>query len=80
MNDKKRATGISLVVYIALGAAIGAVIGFAADRDNLALWVAVGVAIGLAIGTSRGAGRASNAPDDEEGSRPKSLPNDTTEE
>ena len=54
MNDKKRPTGTSLGVYVALGAAIGATVGFVADRDNFALWVAVGVAIGLAIG-SRGA-------------------------
>ena len=71
MNGKKRATGISLGVYVVLGAAIGAVVAFAADRDNLALWVAVGVAVGLAIGSSRGKGRASNAPDDKESSQPK---------
>jgi len=51
MNDKKRRTGASLGVYVALGAAVGAAVGFVADPDDFALWLAVGVAIGLAVGS-----------------------------
>jgi len=56
MNDKKRPTGANLGVYVALGAAIGAAIGFVADRDDFALWLAVGVAIAWpSAATARGA-------------------------